>query len=87
MAEDRNLERQSFRNPAVAGGGTMLPDGSVAHTLDPVEARGGVGGRTTSGGRALPERVAAPEPVKVDAADAVTPDAADTTKSKRSTTK
>ncbi len=53
--ETTNVEGQSFDNPALRGSGTILPDGKIGDNLpDPTEVRG-VDGRSTSGGRTLPD--------------------------------
>ena len=61
MAEDTKdyeggeLEGQSFRNEALTGSGTILPDGVYGDPLpDPTEVRG-IGPRRTSGGRLVPD--------------------------------
>lgn len=64
MADEKNLEGQSFRNESLTGSGTITPDGTYADPLpDPTEVRG-LGGRRTSGGREVPEpaKVFEPEP-------------------------
>ena len=50
-------EGESFYNEALTGSGTITPDGTYAEPQpDPTLARGGVtDGRTTPGGRRLPD--------------------------------
>jgi hypothetical protein len=51
MAENGTVEGQSFRNEALTGSGTILPDGTYGEPLpDPTEVRG-LGPDKTSGGR------------------------------------
>lgn len=53
MPDEKNLEGQSFRNEALTGSGTILPDGTYGDPLpDPTEVRG-LGPEKTSGGRDL----------------------------------
>lgn len=51
MPDETKLEGQSFRNEALTGSGTILPDGTYGEPLpDPTEVRG-LGPDKTSGGR------------------------------------
>ncbi len=66
MADEKNLEGQSFRSEALTGSGTITEDGTYAEPLpDPTEVRG-LGGRRTSGGRLVPEPASAEYNEKVN---------------------
>lgn len=76
MSDDvKNLEGQSFDNPALTGAGTIRPDGTYGESLpDPTEVRG-ISARRTSGGRLVQE------PPSSEVEDALNPENATAKKS------
>jgi hypothetical protein len=63
-----SIEGQSFRNEALTGSGTILPDGTYGEPLpDPTEVRG-LGADKTNGGRTVPSALveAIPDALIVD---------------------
>lgn len=64
---DKNPTNQSFRNEALTGSGTILPDGTMGEPLpDPTEVRG-LGPDKTSGGRDVASvKVEIPDELIVD---------------------